>query len=76
MSTAICDQENDYPLRRSLILLILIILPMVLCPVGSVKAQDQPQQEKNTMASAASPSKPPLDLRAPALIETASFALG
>jgi hypothetical protein len=76
MYTIIFGQDHSYLLRRPLNWLILIVLPMVLCPVVSVRAQDQSRQEKSTMANTSTNNKPPLDLQAPAVTETASFALG
>ncbi len=76
MSTSLFGQDHDYPLRRSLIWLLLIILLMVLWPAFSVRAQDQSRQEKTTMANTSANNIPPLDLQIPAVTETASFALG
>jgi hypothetical protein len=74
-SIPMCSQDNR-PLRLPLILLLIIVLSMDLCPALNAGARDLLQKEKITMATASSQSLPPLDLRAPTIIETASFALG
>jgi hypothetical protein len=72
MNTAILGKNTRNVLSRSLIWLPLILLFMVI----GARAQDQSSQEKIIMGNVSANTRPPLDLQAPAVTETASFALG
>jgi hypothetical protein len=76
MLTKLLGRDNTWSRSLSLLWPLLIIWLGIFGLALSPKAQNQPIQERTTMANASDNHKPLLDLQVPAVTETAGFALG